>query len=174
MIGSYNFYILDVVNVNIIIVFIPLISALILGLVWGGLLGWLGRRFLDSGDMSPGVKINLNFIILALGLGFSLFEPLDKRLGLFMDLSSSFLGNILLGNLLSPLKENLFFNDILFVERFQNVRNFVHQDRLMNFNGLLEATKKILLGLLIFMRESKDQIAILFNLLLLEHLVIEK
>merc|ERR1719410_491541 len=125
--------------------------------------------------MSSGVKINLDSILIfTLGFGFSFLEPLDERLSLLMNLSRSFFSNILLRNLFSPLKENLFFNNVLFIERFKDVRNFVHQNCLMNFDGLLQTSEEILLSLLIFMRESEDQITILLNLFLLEHLVIEQ
>merc|ERR1719259_1540764 len=124
--------------------------------------------------MSSGVEVNLDSILIfTLGFGFSFLEPLDERLSLLMDLGCCFLGNILLRNLFSPLKENL-FDDVLFIERFKDVRNFVHQDCLMNFDGLLQTSKEILLSLLIFMRKSEDQITILLNLFLLEHLVIEQ
>merc|ERR1719322_1750542 len=125
--------------------------------------------------MSSGIKVNLDSILIfTLGFGFCFLEPLDERLSLLMDLGCCFLGNILLRNLFSPLKENLFFNDVLFIERFKDVRNFVHQDCLVNFDGLLQTSEEILLSLLIFMRESEYQITILLNLFLLEHLVIEQ
>jgi len=63
MVGSYVLYILDVVDVNIVLVLV-LITALILGLVWRRVLGGLGRGFLDSGDMGSGIKVNLDSILI--------------------------------------------------------------------------------------------------------------
>ena len=76
--------------------------------------------------------------------------------------------------LLGPVEEDLLLENVFFIERLEDVRNAGQEDRLVNLDRFLDSTKKILLCLLILMREPKHEVGILLDLLFLEHLVVEK